>query len=70
MRIAYFCVKTKKNNFIAFYRSFIPIRLKNRKVTKFGEKRTKTVGVANRFMVGGHNVLDRVKVRKIFEEKM
>ena len=26
------------------------------KVTKFGEKRTKTLGVANRFMVGGHNV--------------
>ena len=23
------------------------------KVTKFGEKRTKTLGVANRFMVGG-----------------
>ena len=26
------------------------------KVTKFGEKRTKTLGVANRFMVGGHIV--------------
>ena len=25
-------------------------------VTKFGEKRTKTLGVANSFMVGGHNV--------------
>ena len=26
------------------------------KVTKFGQKRTKTLGVANRFMVEGHNV--------------
>ena len=26
------------------------------KVTKFGEKRTRTLGVANRIMVGGHNV--------------
>ena len=26
------------------------------KVTKFGEKRIKTLGMANRFMVGGHNV--------------
>ena len=26
------------------------------KVTKFGGKRTKTLGVAKRFMVGGHNV--------------